>query len=185
MEPEYTNQNQNQNLNKTLNQGISDSSNESSQTHKPSRWIGIISIALFVILGGLGNCPWYMWIVLFFLVVLTYGGTSKWGQLILGVILLIWGTPGPDDSYDVGGYQNYQTESTNKSVEQTESERKYIENKLWFLENQKARFDHAIEIGDMRESQRISDDAMSIKEELERKNLTPEQRRRLSRLFAI
>lgn len=175
MDPEIQNQ----------QQDSMSSSKEAIQTSKPSRWIGIIAIALFVLLGGMSDCPWYLWIVLIILGLLTYAGSSKWWQLTLGLILLIWGASDNDDAEYVSGQQNYQTESSSKSYGQSESERKYIENKLWFIEQQKTRFNHAVEIGDIRESQRISDDMWAIKQELEEMNLTPEQRRRLSRLFAI
>lgn len=60
---------------------------------KPTRIWGIIGIVAFVILGGIGFCPWYLWIVVALLALITFGGTSKGLQILFTAIVIIWGTP--------------------------------------------------------------------------------------------
>lgn len=57
-----------------------------------TRWIGIIAIILFFVFDGWKVCPWYMWITFGLLALITFAGTLIWGQAILGVAVLIWGT---------------------------------------------------------------------------------------------
>lgn len=153
---------------------------------KPSRWIGIIAIALFIILGGLSGCPWYMWIVLIVLALLTFGGMMKWSQLVLGVVLLIWGIPSSNERSDSGSSQFYQTESNSSSSNQSDREREIIEGKIELLQSLKSQFDRADRMGAPDyELKRISDEAWAIKQSLESMNLTHEQRVRISNMFAL
>lgn len=60
---------------------------------KPTRIWGILGIVGFVILGGIGFCPWYLWLVVVLLALITFGGTSKGLQILFAAIVIIWGTP--------------------------------------------------------------------------------------------
>ncbi len=147
---------------------------------KPSRWIGIVAIVLRVILGGLSGCPWYLWFVLILLALLTFGGILKWVQLVLGVILLIWGTPIFSSNDDMNS-QTYQSSET-----QSSKERKEIEGKIELIQSLQSQFDRAERMGAPdSELKRISDEAWSIYQDLQQRNLTSEQKDRLSRMFNL
>lgn len=149
-------------------------------TQKPSRWIGIVAITLFAILGGFSGCPWYMWIILIILALLTFGGILKWVQMALGAILLIWGTPKFDGNDNMNS-QTYQSSET-----QSSRERKEIEGKIELIQSLQSQYDRAERMGTPDyELQRISNEAWAIKQTLEQKNLTREQRDRLSRMFSL
>lgn len=156
---------------------------------KSTRWIGIIAIVLFFVFGGLGHCPWYLWIVFGLLALLTFAGVYKGGQALFGLVLLIWGTSlfGSDDN---AYYDSSQSSSSaiqyNSSSTQTESERREIEGKIRLIESLQAQFERADRMGAPDyELKRISDEAWQINQSLEKMNLTKEQRMRLSNLFAL
>ncbi|MDE5846248.1 MAG: hypothetical protein K2H71_02750 [Muribaculaceae bacterium] len=153
---------------------------------KTSRWIGVAAIILFFVFGGWSACPWYLWIVFALLALFTFGGIYKGGQAVLGLVLLIWGTSlfgGGDDDYE---YNQASSSTYNSSSSQSESERRDIEAKIRQIESLQAQFDRAVNIGAPEfEQKRISDQAWNIYQNLQKKNLTPEQRNKLSRMFEL
>ena len=60
----------------------------------PRLW-GIIGIALFCILGGIGYASWFMWVLVGLLVLLVIAGTpeTRWWQIGLSLVIIIFGTP--------------------------------------------------------------------------------------------
>lgn len=153
---------------------------------KETRWIGLIAIVAFFALGGWSYCPWYMWIVFALLALFTLAGMYKWGQLILGLCVILWGTPllggsSTSSSSDSDSYNYQQTSST-----QSESERQYIERQIHRIEELQRQFDRADQMGMPEyEQKRISDEAWSIYQNLQDMNLTQEQRNKLSKMFAL
>ncbi|MDE5849795.1 MAG: DUF1097 domain-containing protein [Muribaculaceae bacterium] len=152
---------------------------------KESRWIGLIAVVAFFALGGWSYCPWYMWIVFALLALFTLAGMYKWGQLILGLCVILWGTPllgGDSNSTSNSDSYNYQQSSDTQS----ESERQYIESQIHRIEELQRQFDRADQMGlPEYEQKRISDEAWAIYQSLENKNLTREQRKKLSDMFAL
>lgn len=163
---------------------------DQAATSKPTRWIGIVAIILFFVFGGWSACPWYLWVVFGLLALFTFGGIYKGGQAVLGLVLLIWGTSlfgGGNDDY----YETYQSSSSsvqydNSSSSQTESERRDIEGKIRLIESLQTQFDRAVAMGAPEyEQERISEEAWNIYMGLKDRNLTQEQRNKLSRLFDL
>lgn len=64
-----------------------------TQDPKPSYWVMILFLAIFLICDGFSYCPWWMWIVVVLWIFMTIGGLKKKWQAIIGVAILIWGTP--------------------------------------------------------------------------------------------
>ena len=162
---------------------------DTSETQKnvsTSRWIGIAFIIVFFMVGGAGYCPWYMWIVFGLLCLFTIAGENKGYQAVIGIALLIWGTPLINgDSSDSNNYE-YSTQSSNSSeVKQTANEKKQIENLIKQLEVLHDQFEKAHNAGRMSESKRISDQADEIYNRLQGMNMTKEQQRKVSNLFAL
>ena len=155
---------------------------------KPSRWIGLICIVAFVVMGGLSGGSVWMWIIFGILVLLTLAGDSKLGQLVLGAILFIFFLPDSDDSSSYNGDSSYSTEynSGSSSGGQTAAEKAKIERMFDRIEGLKRSFDDAVKYGlpEYRQKQ-LSDEAWQLHNELEEMNLTHEQRVRLSKLFAL
>lgn len=157
---------------------------------KPTRWIGIVVIILFFVFGGWSACPWYLWIVFGLLALLTLGGIYKGGQVVLGLVLLIWGTSlfggGDNEYYDANESSSSSIQYNSSSSSQTERERRDIEGKIRLIESLQAQFDRAVSMGAPEyEQKRISDEAWNIYLGLKDRNLTQEQRNKLSRLFDL
>ncbi len=156
---------------------------------KQSRWIGLIAIVLFFVFGGWSICPWYFWILFAVLALITFGGIYKGAQAVLGIVLLIWGTSlfggGKEKHYESSGsssdYMQYDSSSS-----QSADEKAQIERTIDLLETMNAQFERAVQMGAPEaEQKRISDEAWTIYQKLQQKNLTPEQQYRLSKLFAL
>lgn len=159
---------------------------------KTSYWVMGLFLVIFLICGGLGYCPWWVWIVLVLWVFATIGGLSKKWQAILGVVVLVFGTPifSDDDSSDSysGSYSSSSSYSSGSSSSsgghaQTESERREIEADFYTLQQLQQRFENAYSRHDMDAAKRISDEAMNFMQRVQQKNLTEEQRRRLQAMF--
>lgn len=168
----------------------SDSNDNNNQVPlKQSRWIGIAVIILFFVFGGWSLCPWYLWIVFAILVLLTLGGIFKGAQAVLGLVLLIWGTSiwsGGDNVCKESSNSYSNSTQYNSSNAQSKSEKADIERKIKLIESLNAQFERAVQMGAPEaEQKRISDEAWNIYQGLQKKNLTPEQRSRLSKLFAL
>ncbi|MBD5240355.1 MAG: hypothetical protein HDS64_11420 [Bacteroidales bacterium] len=161
----------------------------SETPEKTSYWVMGIFMVLFLVCGGISYCPWWMWIVIAVLVFGTIGGFNKKTQAVLGIVILIWGTPifGDDDSSDFNSssQSTYTSGGSGSSGghAQTEAERRAIEADFYTLEQMQQRFENAYNRHDMDAAKRISDEAMDYKRHMEQKNLTQEQRRRLQAMF--
>ncbi len=156
---------------------------------KSSRWIGLIAIVLFFVFGGWSICPWYLWIVFAVLALITFGGMYKGAQAVLGIVLLIWGTSlfgGGKDDYHESGSSSSSYMQYDSSNSQSADEKAQIERTIDLLETMNAQFERAVQMGAPEaEQKRISDEAWTIYQKLQQKNLTPEQQYRLSKLFAL
>lgn len=161
--------------------------NEPEKSPKASRWIGIVALILFFIFDGFDLCSSFMWVIFAALVLLTVGGTYKWGQAVLGVILLIFSTSifGAEESGYNSSESRYEATSNSSGDQQSESERKAIEREIAEIESLHAQFERAYDRGFHTEAKRLSDLAMSKYRALQQKNLTRAQRARLSKLFSI
>lgn len=174
------------------NTPINNTDNEATEqvaSSKPTRWIGIVAIILFFVFGGWSICPWYLWIVFGLLALLTFGGIFKGGQALLGLVLLIWGTSlfgGGDEYYESNQSSSSSMQYNSSQSSQTESERRDIEGKIRLIESLQAQFDRAVSMGAPDyEQERISNEAWNIYLDLKDRNLTQEQRNKLSRLFDL
>lgn len=107
---------------------MDNSESDAPKIAKPSRWIGLICIALFFLLGCYSGCPWFMWIVFGILGILTLTGTSRLTQGILGVALVLLTFPleDKDAMSSSSSSSNYQQYDPSSSKKQTESEKKEI-----------------------------------------------------------
>lgn len=156
---------------------------------KESRWIGIAAIILFFIFGGWSICPWYLWIVFAILALLTFGGIYKGAQAVLGIVLLIWGTSifgGNNDDFHESNNTSSSSMQYNSSKSQSASEKASIDRTIDLLESMNAQFERAVQMGAPEmEQKRISDEAWNIYQSLQDKELTPEQQKRLSKIFAL
>lgn len=73
---------------------ISIGTNENLETEgKNSRIWGLVGLAAFLFLGGFGYCPWYIWIVVSILVLLTIAAMYKGAQIACSLIIILFGTP--------------------------------------------------------------------------------------------
>ena len=94
---------------------------ESSKGNKPSYWVMILSLIVFFTCGGVSYCPWYMWIVVTCLILGTIGGMDKKVQAIMGIAILIWGTPvfsdnKHDEFSDSGRNSSYLISTTESDI---------------------------------------------------------------------
>lgn len=177
------------NLNADTNSATEDNQEEGKTPAKESRWIGLIAIALFFVFGGWSVCPWYLWILFAVLALITFGGIYKGAQAVLGLVLLIWGTSlfggGKEDYYESSSSSSTSTQY-NSTSSQSADEKAQIERTIDLLETMNAQFERAVQMGAPEaEQKRISDEAWTIYQKLQQKNLTPEQQDRLSKLFAL
>lgn len=168
-------------------QNVSNNSGDGQAAESPSRWIGIVAIILFFVFDGWKVCPWYMWITFGLLALITFAGTLKWGQAILGVAVLIWGSSLLKDVNSDSEYESTSSYSIQKSSDKhpSESEMRENEREVQELESMYADFERAYNRGDDREAKRISDLAFSKYQRLNEKNLTSDQRARLRVLFEL
>lgn len=60
---------------------------------KESRIFGISGLVLFVVLGGMGYCPWYMWIFVVILALVTLSGLYKKFQIGCAILVILFATP--------------------------------------------------------------------------------------------
>lgn len=155
---------------------------------KSSRWIGIVLIAAFVIMGGLSGGSAWMWVIFVILVLITLAGESKWTQLALGVVLMVFFLPDSDDSSSHSSSSSYSNEysSGSSSSGQSASEKAVIERMFNQIEGLKRSYDDAVKynLPDERQKQ-LSDEAWKLYNKLNEMNLTHEQRVRLSNMFAL
>ena len=168
------------------NPEVGNESENNQAPEKQTRWIGVCCIILFFVFSGWSLCPWYLWIVFALLALITLGGIYKWGQAVLGIILLIWGSSlfgGGESEYSSSG-SNYEVTSSS-DVKQSESERREIEREIQQLQAMQAEFQRAWDRGDQTSAKIISDAAERRYHILQQKNLTKAQRARLSDLFAL
>lgn len=70
------------------------------ETQKSSYLFGVIGLACFFILGGFSYCPWYIWIVVILLSVVTLSGLYKGFQCICAIVIILFGTPVLSDATD-------------------------------------------------------------------------------------
>lgn len=157
------------------------------EKQKTSRWIGITALIIFFLFDGWDVCSTLMWVVFAAVLILTVGGTYKWGQLGLGLVLIVFGTSlfeGSDGDY---GNSHYEATSSSSGDRQSDKERIAIEREIEEIESLYAQFENAYNRGAESEARRLSDLAMSKYRALQQKypNMTREQRVRLSNLFSI
>ena len=102
------------------------------ESQKRSYLFGVIGLAGFCLLGGFSYCPWYIWIVVVLLVVMTLSGLYKGFQCICTIVIILFGTPVLSDDTDgsdtSGSYQSIS--STNSSYEKEFSTPSWI-NGTW------------------------------------------------------
>ena len=77
---------------------------------KKTRIFGIIGIITFVVLGGISYAPWFIWIAVAALVMWTYEGINKKGQIICAAIAILIGTP------LIFGHDSEDTKSTTSTI---------------------------------------------------------------------
>ena len=145
-------------------------SNNNEPASKTTCWVMVLFLVIFLICGGLGYCPWWMWIIVVLWFFMSFGGLSKKWQAIIGVVVLVFGTPifsDDDDSYSSGssssssystGSSSYSSGSSDSgSHPQTESERRDIEANFMVLEQLKHRFEIEYQRHDYDAARRVSD----------------------------
>lgn len=170
-------------------EGPANGNNPNEPKEKTSFWVMGLFLVVFLVCGGLGYCPWWMWIILVLWFFMSIGGLDKKWQAIIGVVILIWGTPifSDDDSSAIN--QATQSSSTTDGAgsssghAQTESECREIEADFVVLQQLQQRFENAYNRHDMEEAQRISDEALDHMHRMQQKNLTAEQRQLLQSMF--
>lgn len=108
--------------------------------------------------------------------------------LVAAVLMLAVGFPscggGSSSSNSTSNSDSYNYQQSSDT--QSESERQYIERQIHRIEELQRQFDRADQMGlPEYEQKRISDEAWAIYQSLENKNLTREQRKKLSDMFAL
>lgn len=98
--------------------------NYKKASKKESRWIGIAGLVLFVILGGLTYCPWYLWIFVIILAIITLSGLYRGLQTTFAILVLLFCTPifsyedelGGSSGYSIGQSQNYNSSTSLSNI---------------------------------------------------------------------
>ena len=89
---------------------------------------GLIGLLAFIVLGGIGFCPWYMWIFVALLVVITLSGLYKGVQIGLSIFVILFCTPvfsSEESSYNSSA-RNYSNNSTTSGGDLSRYQGKWV-----------------------------------------------------------